>query len=216
MTIEPTRGKGEGLTYMPLSKDFDQQLHRRLLRGDPTAASDVILAYLQPLFRRLRQRFPHIEDETLIQDAATDALFQYVQSPERFDPTKSSLFSYLMMAARGDLLNALARERKRATRQIPLKAVANSALARNTTIEENEVAEDPMIVSPRVQAILQHISDPVDRGLLEMMLAGERKTASYAQVLGITDQSEAEQRKIVKRHKDRLKKRLQRLWFKLT
>lgn len=199
---------------MPLSKDFGEQVHQRLLQGDPTAPSEVILAYLEPLIRRLRRRFPDVADETIIHDAATDALFQYVQSPGRFDPTKSSLSSYLTMAARGDVLNALARERRRATRQVPLETVAEAALARNT-LQESEDSNDSMAASPLMQVILQEVSDPADRELLKMILTGERKTAPYARALGITDQSETEQRKIVKRHKDRLKKRLRRLGVRL-
>ncbi len=195
---------------MPLTKDFGEEVHQRLLHGDPTAPSEVMIAYLEPLTRRLRQRFPEVKDETIIQDAVTDALFQYAQSPGRFNPAKSSLASYLTMAARGDLLNALARERKRSARQGPLETVAEAALARNT-LEESKDSGDSMAASPSMQVILQEVSDPVDRELLEMILAGERKTAPYARALGIADRSETEQRKIVKRHKDRLKKRLQRL-----
>ena len=203
---------------MPLPRDFGEQLHQRLRQGDPAAPSEVILAYLEPLNRRLRQRFPEVQDETLIQDAITDTLFQYVQSPERFDPTKSSLSSYLTMAARGDLLNALARERRRSARQVPLETVAEAALAGNT-LEEDEspgsAEEDRMAASQFMHHVLQQVPDPQDRELLKLMLAGERKTIRYAGLLQIEQRSVAEQRRIVKRHKDRLKKRLQRLGVKL-
>jgi RNA polymerase sigma-70 factor (ECF subfamily) len=199
---------------MPLSKDFGEQLHQRLLQGDPTAPSEVILTYLEPLTRRLRQRFPDVKDDTIIQDAVTDALFQYVKSPGRFDLAKSSLSSYLTMAARGDLLNALARERRRAARQVPLEAVAEAALPGNTLREDEQPeasSEEQMAASKLMHCVLQQVPDLRDREILELMLAGERKTTRYAGLLEIEDRSEAEQRKIVKRHKDRLKKRLQRL-----
>jgi hypothetical protein len=38
-----------------------------------------------------------------------------------------------------------------------------------------------------------------------------RKTAAYAEILGIQDRNTLEQRKLVKQHKDRLKKQLERL-----
>lgn len=203
---------------MPLSKDFGEQVHQRLLQGDPTAPSEVNLAYLEPLTSRLRQRFSDVKDETIIQDAVTDALFQYVQSPERFDPAKSSLPNYLTMAARGDLLNALARERRRAARQVPLAAVAEAALPGNTLGEhetQGSAAEDRMAASQLMHHVLQQVPDPRDREMLKLMLAGERKTIRYAGLLQIDTRSEAEQRRIVKRHKDRLKKRLQRLGVRL-
>jgi RNA polymerase sigma factor (sigma-70 family) len=203
---------------MPLSRDFGEQVHQRLIEGDPTAPSDVILAYLEPLTRRLRQRFPDIQDETIIHDAVTDTLFQYVQSPGRFDPAKSSLPSYLTMSARGDLLNALARERRRAARQVPLAAVAEAALGWNTLGEDEmpESAEEDRMPAPQLmQHVLQQVPDPRDREVLKLMLVGERRTGRYAGLLKIEHRSEAEQRKIVKRHKDRLKKRLQRLGVRL-
>ncbi len=202
---------------MPLSKDFGEKVHQRLLQRDPTAPSEVILAYLEALTRRLRQRFPDVKDETFIQDAVTDALFQYVQSPERFDPAKSSLPSYLTMAARGDLLNSLRREQRRAARQVPLEAVAEATIPRNNLREDEnpEASADRMAASRLMRCVLQEVSDPRDREILELMLAGERKTTRYAKVLQIEDRSEGEQRKIVKRHKDRLKKRLQRLGVRL-
>lgn len=203
---------------MPLSKDFGEQVHQRLLQGDPTAPSEVILAYLEPLIRRLRHRFPDVADETIIHDAVTDALFQYVQSPGQFDPRKSNLSSYLTMAARGDLLNALARERRRTARQVPLEAVAEAALARNTLRGDDAQeasAGDRVAASQLMHCVLQQVPDPRDREMLKLMLAGERKTTRYAGLLEIEHRSEAEQRRIVKRHKDRLKKRLQRLGVRL-
>lgn len=203
---------------MPLSRDFGEQVHQRLLQGDPTAPSEVILAYLEPLTQRLRQRFPDVKDEAIIQDAVTDALFQYVKSPGQFDPGKSSLSSYLTMAARGDLLNALARERRRAGRQVPLEAVAEGALPGNTLREDEQPeasTDEQMAASKLMHCVLQQVPDLRDREILELMLAGERKTTRYAGVLQIEDRSEPEQRTIVKRHKDRLKKRLHRLGVRL-
>jgi low affinity Fe/Cu permease len=43
------------------------------------------------------------------------------------------------------------------------------------------------------------------------MLDHVRETRAFAEVLGIEHEDEAEQRRIVKRNKDRIKKRIQRL-----
>jgi len=42
-----------------------------------------------------------------------------------------------------------------------------------------------------------------------------RETRAYAKVLGIENKDDAEQRQIVKRNKDRIKKRIQRLGLEL-
>jgi hypothetical protein len=49
-----------------------------------------------------------------------------------------------------------------------------------------------------------------ERRVLALMLDGERSSAAYAQVLGITGLPAAEQEREVKRAKDRIKKRLER------
>jgi hypothetical protein len=58
--------------------------------------------------------------------------------------------------------------------------------------------------------IEQIIPDPVDQELIVLLLDGVRQTEKYATILSITDQPIEDQRKIVKQHKDRLKKQLQR------
>ena len=50
--------------------------------------------------------------------------------------------------------------------------------------------------------------DPTDRDLLWLMLEGTRETSIFSEALGITDLTEDEQKEIVKRNKDRIKKRI--------
>jgi hypothetical protein len=52
--------------------------------------------------------------------------------------------------------------------------------------------------------------DPIDKDILLLMMEGVRETHRYAQVMGIVHQDEMEQRREVKRAKDRLIKQLQR------
>jgi RNA polymerase sigma-70 factor (ECF subfamily) len=192
--------------------DHDEQLHASLLAGDPTAPSQVILAHLDPLTRRLRGRFPDIRDETLLLDAATDALLDYVQSPSKFDPSKSSLTTYLTLAARGDLLNALAKSQRRSSRQVSIEIVAEPEDIGNIP-EEGDPAEqvaDLTAARDLTDAMLKLITEQRDRQLLALMVDGERRTEPYARLLGISHLDEGEKRRTVKQHKDRIKKRLQR------
>ena len=53
--------------------------------------------------------------------------------------------------------------------------------------------------------------DAAERGVWELMLAGDRSTAAWAAAaLGVADQSRADQEREVKRVKDRIKTRLRR------
>lgn len=193
------------------------QLHQRLLQGDPLAPAELVETFMEELVRRLRARARPLRDDDLILDASTDTLLAYAQQPTKFDPAKSSLLTYLTMSAYGDLLNMLAREYRKKKREIPLEDVEHSLSVGNNMVEE---AEDEVLerygISTIEKALLlrrvvEEFPDPVDRQLLNLMLSGERKTTAYSAVLGIQDSDRGEQKQIVKRHKDRLTKRLQRL-----
>jgi len=57
----------------------------------------------------------------------------------------------------------------------------------------------------------QVIPDQTDRRVIELMLHGERRTAVFAEAMGVAHLGKDEQKRMVKRKKDQLKKRLQRL-----
>jgi RNA polymerase sigma factor (sigma-70 family) len=195
-------------------RELGEELHRRLLAGDPTASSEVVHTYLNPVIHALQRQYPAVKDETIFIDKVTDAIFQYVQSPATFDPRRASLSTYLIMVAKGDLLNALERERRRTRRHVPLEKVEVSGLSGNT-VGRPEAIEDEIEGAELMRAVLQHFPDPRDRELLQLILDGERETRAYVDVLGIADCDLAEQQTIVKQHKDRIKKRLRRLGVKL-
>lgn len=200
------------------SAAFDSDIHERLLIGDPIAPADLVTAYLEPLTHGLQRHFSHVQDQHLIADAVTDTLLNYIENPTRFDPRKASLRQYLGMAARRDLLNALRKEQRRAGREQRTRqkmfadAVALRARSGNVVQEDEEPGGTTQTLMPQA---FKAITDSRDQKCLQLILDGERKTAAYAVILEIQDYPVAEQRKIVKRHKDRLKKRLERLGAKL-
>jgi len=149
------------------------------------------------------------EDEHIITTAAIDALLSYTSNPQQYNPERGTLRYYLYMLAYGDLLNALRSRSKRSKTEIPIPAAESSALIEDNDIA-NEIASslDAHTTLERIRAVL---TGPQDHLLLSLMLAGERSTALYAQALGISHLPESEQRAIVKRHKDRISRRLERL-----
>ena len=198
--------------------DYGEELHRRLLEGDPVAPSELVESYMERLVRRVCAKAQVTDDDARVQDAVTDALLAYARQPTKYIPAKSSLSTYLTMSAYGDYLNMLAIDRRRSNREVPLEVVELRPLDRNSWIEavEDTVVEREGNLTPRQRALLwQRVSeqfpDPTDRRLLSLMLDGERRTAAYSAVLGIQNADHDEQRRVVKRHKDRLTKRLVRL-----
>src|SRR5262249_28347610 len=59
------------------------------------------------------------------------------------------------------------------------------------------------------------VTDSMDEKVLLLMLKGEKETHVYAQAIGIADKPEPEQEREVKRLRDRIEKRLQRLGERL-
>lgn len=198
-----------------IQRELGLRLHQQLLAGDPTATARVAEAFWEDLEQRLRRQFPSLGDPHLIQTAMVDALESYFRRPTQFDPGRLSLPSYLYMSARGDLLNALKRATVEKRRQVNF--------AENVEVGDGEAEKGVEVPAPHdleeeVLARLSPVSrrldtlfpDAVDRELVELMLEGERDTREFAAVLGVQELAAEEQANTVKRHKDRLKKMIQR------
>jgi len=199
-------------------EEYALQLHTRLLQQDPVAPAEFAEAFLDELFRRLKAKAGPGYEEALLQDAATDALLDYVQHPSKFKPHKSALLTYLTMAAYRDLLNMLAKEQRRRRREVPIEAVEESLVDGNNLVETESQILDSMTTAERIEVLRtvgKVFPDARDRAFLKLMMDGERRTAVFCNVLGIQALTPDEQRKIVKRHKDRITKRLQRFGGKI-
>jgi len=189
-------------------------LHQRLLAGDVTASAEIAEAYLPPLVAHLQTHNPGVDDPHLPATAAIDALQNYLQRPEQYNPEKGSLEAYLRMAASGDLKNALSKQARERQNEGGERIVELDAPGAEYQVEANagpSVEEQVEIrASPVWRRIREWVPDPVDQQIVQLMVEKVRKTSAFARVLGITHLSPEEQAEIVKRHKDRLKKRLQR------
>lgn len=188
----------------------DLALHLRLIAGDKAALDECVVRWLPELVQRLTYRNPSVaaRDDQLLASAALDALFDYTLEPHKYDPERSSLGYYLFNAAQKDLINALAREKTQSRQASSINLVEFSLPDRNNL--ENDTVER-VDAAALMEHVMEEITDPLDRRMLALMLQGERTTAAYATVLGIEDLPDHEQKVIVKRHKDRISKRLERL-----
>jgi RNA polymerase sigma-70 factor (ECF subfamily) len=189
-------------------------LHLRLCDQDPTAPADVCGAYLGPVLAWLEGRSRH-PDPHLLQTAAEDALLAYVQRPQAFDPARLGLGAYLRMAAHRDLLNLLAKERRRQRRIAPWNVVEEDEEGGNLIGREEEPlaglerAEEAEEWRRFLVQVAKRLTE-VEQQVLGLLLAGERRTAAYAAVIGCGDLPGDEQEREVKRYKDRVRKCLER------
>src|SRR5574341_41843 len=196
-------------------------VHERLLDGDVTAPSEISKTYLPIVTQQLRKSFPELDDPHLVDAAVEDAILDYLQTPSHYDPSKRSLAGYLLMAARGDLLNSLPRKLPDGkTGGVVVIRLAEIVELDGTSAEYKTagvVLKDDMNVEEQVLDKLSLVwerlhdlfPDPTDQELLMLMIDGIRNTNEYAEVLGIVELPAEKQERIVKQHKDRIKKQIQ-------
>ena len=196
---------------MPSATAEERALHARLLVGDLTAPAELATRLLPGLVRALENRYPEVarRDETLILDAATDAILSYAMSPASFAPARRGLVGYLYMAARGDLLNALAKVRKESAREIASDPVELPDLGRNSEGSDTQTERgiDGQALWSRICSV---VTDPREQRVVALMMEGVRETSAYAAELGLSAGAPSDQAKEVKRVKDRLRGRLRR------
>jgi RNA polymerase sigma-70 factor, ECF subfamily len=186
-----------------------RQVHERLLHGDPTASAECAEAVVGPLTKRLEKRFPHLRGSDLLVDAVTDSVHSYLGRPDQYDPARRGLLGFLAMAAEGDLKNALAKWHRRSEMEVPMDDVELEAVAGNKVIGPGDSADELDLEAIRkdVRALFH---DPDDQQMADLVLGGERSIEPFARILRLGDLPIDEQRREVKRHKDRIKKRLVR------
>jgi len=199
------------LSIISMNSAADLTLHLRLVDGDKSAPDDCVTRWLPELTRRLSMSFNQVaqRDEHIIIDAVLETLMEYTSKPDRYDPQRASLATYLTQAAKRDLLNALSREKTQGRGAMSIYSVEERLSGGNNSFEERvaEKADAEAIM----EIVLSKISEPEDRSVLMLLLHGEHATAEYAKALKIEHLPEQEQKAIVKRHKDRIGKRLERL-----
>jgi RNA polymerase sigma factor (sigma-70 family) len=191
-----------------------EDLHRDLLGGDVLASSKIAELFFPLLETALNRKYRNLSDPHLVGQAVSDALLNYLTTPQKFDPTRGTLFTYLWIAAQSDLLNYMQAERRRTNRKADEKLVELPPARAVNEKEEQQDPETELLLAEeasRVQlAINEIISDKTDRKIIELMLDGVRDTAAFAEILLLRDKPLEEQASLVKRTKDRIKIALRR------
>ena len=192
-------------------RELTDPLHRRLQGGDITASAEIAELLLPLVVRSLQRRYPSLHDPHLAETAADDAVLSYLRRPEQFDPSQLPLDRYLVMSARGDLLNLLRKDRSKG----PVEIVELDHPDREYEADirdESLGAEEQVLMqeSPVWPMLAQLLPNPADREMALLILENVRDTTEYARILGIGGRVTEEQEAEVKRHKDRIKKVLRR------
>ncbi|MDQ3929706.1 MAG: hypothetical protein M3328_11250 [Chloroflexota bacterium] len=100
--------------------------HQRVLARDPVAFSELAewlyASLVRDTGRRARSHAGATVDMTLVEEAVGEALLNYNDAPERYDPEQAGLHAYLVMSAYRDFQNAANKERRHTQRQATLTA----------------------------------------------------------------------------------------------
>lgn len=182
----------------------ERALHERVLRGDPVAPPDVFRAFMDPILSVLGRKDGRPRDD--VYDSVIDALFSYLRNPERYIAQKGRLSSYLTQAAKKRLMDRHRSSEARHRREQAFGGIFE--LRARSPKEALEISVEARLIVGR----LERFKLPErDRAFLGLVLQGERSTRILAKPLGLDSLPEADLRREVKRHRDRLMKWLARL-----
>ena len=198
---------------MPTEDVPDQllALHKRLLVGDRTVSEEIIRLLLSSLVQQVSRQFPKT-DEQAIWDGVSEALLDYCARPQQFDKRHGvPLDRFLGQAAWRNVANILRGEKRRKAREqqagqedlassVELDPTAGNLLQKEETVQLQYQQEQLMNV----------LQNPKDQQILALRLQGERRTERFVEILGIGHLPTGEQRREVKRNKDRIDKILRR------
>lgn len=184
-------------------------LHKRLLSLDPVAPEELFTITAPEIEKHLRARFPSLApsvDPDIYLSAVYETLTDYFKAPEKYDPAKSGLMTYLRLACRRDLQNLLAKESRHASGRISLESVAFS-LSDGNDISERVAnnLDNQQLISDLMQGMTSE-----EQAVFSLVMEGERSTRVAAEAMNIGHLALEEQAKLVKRVKDRIKKRIRR------
>jgi RNA polymerase sigma-70 factor (ECF subfamily) len=168
-----------------------------------------------PLVRILRRRNLAVPRDILI-DGASDALLALIQHPERFDPQRSGLLTFLTTVAERRMIDHLRAASRWSSRELHGGTAQDvHEWARDNVCADERAAymEEPAGESPAdaLDALIDQIlPDPVDREILRLICEGRQSVEEFASLLGVDGLPILEQRRAIKRSRDRVLNRLRR------
>jgi RNA polymerase sigma-70 factor (ECF subfamily) len=191
------------------SPEEEMVLHQRLLEHDPLAYFDVFPMYMERLAKKLEGLGYDVD---VARDAALDAVLAYRKRPERYDPRKVHLFTYIMGVAKHKAVDRWRSIQAQAQRE---KKQGDVELLLRTPNDQVERMETYVRVRQLVDLLEQGgILNERDQAIFRLFLIGEGSTEEAAKVLRLPPMSKEDRQLEVKRHRDRLLKLLERTFRK--
>jgi hypothetical protein len=199
--------------HSELSAEDALRLHRRLLERDSVGPADFAFAFLNRLITWLETTNSGV-DPMACAEAAGEAIVGFINDPNGYDPNRLGVEAFLHMAAQRDLQNLLRKERRHQQNRRDWNLVEQASADGKYLRRDDDPSLPLQIEEARQRQLLpdtirQQLTE-VERRVWDQMQQGERHHLVFAVILGVTHLSAGEQRREVKRVKDRLKKRMER------
>lgn len=186
----------------------EYQFHQRLCaRDDPIAFAELAECLYDTLVQDVRKRAGFQADPILVEEAVGQALLDYHDRPEGYDPGRISLRSYLVMAAYGDFRNAFAREHRAQAHQVSLF---------DLTLQENDIVvsvdnlDEQLHVEELWAFIDETFPDPVERSVVDLIINHVHAPEPYIHLLHLEGLPGDEQVRLAKLAQYRIARRLRR------
>lgn len=200
---------------MAKATDQERHIHTLILQQDDIAFARFCDEFYERVYQKVKSFNRGIAntDEALVMDVVTDSFLNYFKNPERYDPEKQTLEKFLIMDAEGDLKNAWEKLSRGAKKnQNPVELDSEN---RNSDIEDENLNPYEKLVDKETQLELNEkllgiFKEEKDILLAHLLLSGERRSSEYVKLLEIEHLEEEEQRRKVKRNKDRIDKVIKR------
>lgn len=187
------------------SPEEEMVLHQRLLDHDPLAYFDVFPMYMERVAKKLEGVGFDVD---VARDAALEAVLAYRKKPERYDPQKVHLFTYIMGVAKHKAVDRWRSVQAQAQRD---KKQGDVELLLRTPKDQMEEMETYVRVRQIVDLLEKEggLSER-DQAILRLFLIGEGATEEMAKVLRLPPMPKEDRQLEAKRHRDRLMKLLER------
>ena len=186
----------------------EYQFHQRLCaRDDPIAFAELAECLYDALVQDVRKRAGYQADPVLVEEAVGEALLDYHDKPERYDPGRMSLHGYLVMSAYRDFQNAWAREHRVQARQV---SVFDPAFRENEPLGSLKSLDGRLQAEEMWAIIDESFPDPIERGIVELIINHVRSPEAYIQLLHLGDLPGDEQIRQAKLAHYRIARRLRR------
>ena len=192
------------------------RLHQALGSPAATATWDFARAYFPHLTAWLRAMDPRAPAD-LCEEAVVETIYSLLSNPDQFNPTKGkTLLNFLRLSARCDLLNLLRREARHRHENLDENSVAFASSAGKfigkdkgplQTLCDGEDEQERQRLLEKLYASLT----ATERVVLDLMLSGVSANEVFVRAMEIPHLPLEEQKRQVKRVKDRLHKRIQRM-----